>query len=299
MRVFVTGGTGFVGSRLVPFLIENGHTVRLLTRPGEPRTSLPAAVEAVEGDPLRPGPWWEALRDCDAAVNMAGAPIFRRWNERSKALMRESRIATTRNLVDALRGRRGFTLVSTSAVGIYGDAGEAELPETAPHGLDFLARLAADWEREAQRARSEGVRVVLARFAIVLGPAGGALEQLALATRCFVGGPIGSGRQWVSWIHREDLVRALLLALQRSELEGPVNLSAPEPVRQADLARALGRVLRRPALLRAPASAVRLVLGEFADTVLFSQRMVPRKLHEAGFSFLHPRLEPALRDILG
>ncbi|MBI5441768.1 MAG: TIGR01777 family protein [Deltaproteobacteria bacterium] len=298
MRVLVTGGTGFVGSALLPYLVEQGHTVRLLVRPVERKRPALQGVEIVEGHPMQEGPWWKALDGCEAAVNLAGAPIFRRWNPRAKALIRDSRIATTRNLVNALKGRRGFTLVSTSAVGIYGNAGERELDESAPAGTDFLARLAADWEAEALKARSEGVRVVVTRFAIVLGQGGGALEKLALATRLFLGGPIASGRQWFSWIHREDLVRAVLFALESPGLEGPVNLSAPNPVRQAELARTLGKVLQRPALLWAPALAVRLVLGEFADTVLFSQRMVPRRLREAGFAFRYPELEQALRDIL-
>ncbi|MDW7710979.1 MAG: TIGR01777 family oxidoreductase [Deferrisomatales bacterium] len=298
MRIFVTGGTGFVGARLVPFLAEQGHEVSLLLRPVESKEGLPAGVRVTEGDPTKEGPWWDGLRDCDAAVNLAGAPIFGRWNEQKKELIRESRVRTTRNLVTALPAGKPFSLLSTSAVGIYGDAGDRELDESAPLGDDFLAHVARDWEAEAARARGRGARVALTRFGIVLGPGGGALATLEKVTRRFLGGPVGTGRQWFSWIHREDLVRALLFLLERPDQEGVFNLCAPNPVRQLDVARALGRVLRRPALTPAPALAVRLVLGEFADAVLFSQRMVPRRLQAAGFGFLFPELEPALREVL-
>ena len=298
MKILVTGGTGFVGSRLVPFLLEQGHTVRLLIRPAERNVPLPAGAEVIEGDPMRPGPWWRATEECDAAFNMAGASVFGRWNPALKALLRESRLATTRNLVNSIPAGKGFTLVSTSAVGIYGDAGERECDENAPLGQDFLARLAQDWEAEALRAREKGARVAVARFAVVFALGGGALEQLLKVTKNFLGGPVGSGRQWVSWIHREDLVRALLFLMESPGLEGVFNLSAPNPVRQIDAARTLGRVLGRPAFMPAPAFAVRLALGEFAETLLFSQRMVPRRLVDAGFSFHFPHLEEALRNIL-
>lgn len=299
MRVFVTGGTGFVGARLVPFLMENGHQVRLLVRPGERGQVAFPGAEVVVGDPNEAGDWTRAVADCDAAVNMAGASIFGRWDPERKVLIRESRLSTTRNLVNALPQGEGFTLVSTSAVGIYGDAGERELDESAPLGIDFLAQVARDWEAEASAGGRKGARVAISRFAIVLGEGGGAVEQLRKVTKRFLGGPIGSGRQWVSWIHREDLVRAILFLLERPDLGGVFNLCSPNPARQIDVARTLGRVLGRPAFTPAPAFAVRLVLGEFANAVLFSQRMVPARLQAAGFTFRFPELEPALRDILG
>lgn len=297
MKILITGGTGFVGSRLAPFLLENGHSLRLLIRPAERLQAVPEGVEVVEGDPTERGPWWGATRECDAAVNLAGAPIYGRWTAQRKALIRESRLATTRNLVESIPGGKPFTLLSTSAVGIYGDSGERLCDESAPLGADFLASVAKDWEAEAQWARDKGARVVLARFAIVLALGGGALEQLMKVTKRFLGGPLASGRQWVSWIHREDLVRAILFLLQTEDLQGPFNLSAPNPARQIDVARTLGKILGRPAFTPAPAFAVRLALGEFADTVLFSQRMVPKRLLDAGFPFHFPDLGGALRNI--
>jgi len=299
LRIFVTGGTGFVGSRLVDFLVGRGHQIVLLARPVEVTSTVPSGVALCVGDPMERGPWWDAMADCDAAVNLAGTPIFGRWDAETKRLIRDSRIRTTRSLVAAIPEGRPFTLLSTSAVGIYGDAGDRELDESAPLGTDFLARVAWDWEAEALRAREKGARVALMRFGIVLARGGGAVEQLEGLARKFLAGPVGTGRPWFSWIHREDLVRAIEFLLLQPELDGAVNLCAPNPVRQIDVVRSLGKILGRPAVTPAPAFAVRLVLGEFADVVLFSQRMVPKRLQAAGFRFRFPDLELALADLFG
>lgn len=297
MRVFVTGGTGFVGRRLLPALLAAGHEVLLLARAEESRPSLPEGVEVVVGDPGTWGPWWGGAAGCDAAVNLAGSPIMARWDARTKARIRESRLATTRHLVQALPRERSFALVSASGIGIYGDAGERELDEASAPGDDFLARVAREWEAEARTAEGRGARVALIRLGVVLGPDGGALPEFLRAAR-FLGGPLGSGRQWMSWVHREDVIRAILFLLDRPDLSGPFNVCAPEPTRQRDLARTLGRLLNRPALLPAPALALRLVLGESAKVALSSQRARPRRLTEAGFSFRFPSLAPALQEVL-
>jgi uncharacterized protein (TIGR01777 family) len=182
---------------------------------------------------------------------------------------------------------------------VYGDAGETELDESSPQGKDFLASLAAEWEEEALRGRNRGARVTLARFGIIFGRGGGALPQMIKATRWFAGGPLGSGQQWTAWVHREDVVRGISFLLETGTAEGAYNFCAPEPARQVQVARALGRVLRRPALARVPAVALRLVLGEFADVALGSQRARPKRLLEAGFTFQFPDLEAALRQIVG
>lgn len=298
MRIFMTGGTGFVGSPLTSHLLAAGHEVCLLLRPGDRVRHSASGLEVVEGDPLRPGTWWDRVATCQAAINLAGEPILGRWTEDKKRRIRESRVLTTRNLVEAIPSDEGFTLLSTSAVGIYGDAGERELDEKAPFGFDFLAKVAQEWEAEALVAQSKGARTVITRFAVVLGPDGGALEQMRKATERIAGGPLGSGRQWFSWIHRKDLQRAISFLLERSDLSGPFNLGAPNPVRQIDAARAIAKCLHRRAFLPAPAFALRLVLGDFADTLLFSQKMLPTRLLAAGFSFEYPEFQTALADAL-
>lgn len=300
MKVYVTGGTGFVGNRLIPFLQENGHQIVLLIRPSERERPVPggAGVSVVVGESTQAGDWWEALAGCDAAVNLAGFPVFSRWTPRVKALLRESRLATTRNLVQAIPRGSSFTLVSASGIGIFGDAGERPLDETVPLGRDFLARLATEWEETALAARERGARVATARFGIVLGHDGGALPEFVKNARRFLNGPLGSGRQWLPWIHREDVVRGILFLLENQPLEGPFNFVAPNPVRQLEFARALGKILHRPALVPTPALALRLVLGEFGQVSLFSQNARPAKLLQAGFAFSFPELGPALLDIL-
>ena len=299
MRILMTGGTGFVGPHIASRLAKEGHEVTLLVRPGERARADSAGITFLEGDPTRPGPWQEAVRDHDGAINLAGASIFTRWTEEQKKLIRESRLTTTRHLVEAIGSTgRPFTLLSTSAVGYYGFHGDEELTEGSPPGKDFLATLAVDWEREAQKAADKGVRVVITRFGIVLGAKGGALGQMIPLFRKFAGGPIGSGRQWFSWVHLRDLTEAFVFLLARPEITGPVNVCSPNPVRNRDLARALGKVLHRPSLLPAPAFMVRLVLGEFGSVVLKGQRVVPRLLLDSGFTFRYPDIEGALMSII-
>lgn len=299
MQIFVTGGTGFVGSRLVPFWVQAGHRVHLLVRGEERQPPATPGVTVGVGDPLRPGPWWEPARACDAAVNLAGHPIFCRWNAKTKALIRDTRVATTENLVAALPTDRPCTLLSASGIGIYGDSGEQELDETSPLGSDFLARVAQEWEAAARAAEGRGARVCLLRLGVVFGPDGGALPELVHNVRQFHAGRLGSGKQWMSWVHREDLVAAAGFLLDRPDLAGPFNVTAPEPRRQSEVAHTLGRLLGRHHLVPAPLFAVRLKLGEAADLAQFSQRGVPRRLLEAGFRFQHPTLEPALQSLLG
>jgi len=299
MKIFVAGGTGFVGSYLVPYLLGQGHSVKLLVRP-EVERSYPIAegVEVIEGNPVSEGPWWEQLAECDTAINLVGTPILGRWSQTQKILIRESRLATLRNLVNAIPQTRPFTLVSTSAVGFYGDAGDRELDESAPGGDDFLGHVAQDWEAAATKARSKNARVLITRFGLVLGAGGGALAEMVKTMRRYMGGILGPGTQWVSWIHQEDLARVIALLVERPELAGVFNCSSPNPVRQAELARTLAQLLNRPVGIPTPAFPVRLALGGFADAVLFSQRMVPKALLDAGFQFRYPALEEALREIL-
>jgi len=297
MKIFLTGGTGFVGKTLLQTLIQRGHDVTLLTRSISKYGDKPPSVNLVEGDPTRKGEWQESAGRHKVIINLAGASIFGRWTEEVKRVLRESRILTTRNLVDAIADHEGKTLFSTSAVGYYGFHGDEELIEESPPGKDFLAQLAVDWEKEALKAQDRGVRVVLTRFGIVLGEEGGALGQMIPLFKKDLGGPLGSGRQWFSWIHREDLNRAVLFLLDHPEISGPVNLVAPNPVRNKELAAAIGKAMRRPAFMRVPGFMLRLALGEFGSVLLEGQRVIPQKLLQRGFQFQYPRIEEALAQI--
>jgi len=300
MKVFITGGTGFVGTNLTRALLGKGHDVTVLSRSDKRRPSLAAQARLVVGDPTRPGPWQEEVPEHDVLINLAGESIFSRWNEEYKRRLRESRMLTTRNLVDAIPAGGGAVkhLLSTSGVGYYGFTGDEELGEDAYPGTDFMATLAQDWEAEALKAGDKGVRVVVTRFGVVLGKDGGALEQMVRPFRFFVGGPIGSGKQWFSWIHVEDLCRAALFVIEHPEISGPVNFCSPNPVRNADLARAIGEALHRPSFMPAPGFALKIVLGEFGSVILKGQRAVPKILEKHGFRFNYGRIEDALKNLL-
>jgi uncharacterized protein (TIGR01777 family) len=300
MKVLVTGGRGFVGAFLSRELARHGQEVTILSR----RETLPdpayPAISFLTGDPTREGPWMSVVPDHDWIINLAGASVFTRWSAAHKQEIYNSRILTTRNLVAALaQGDRGQLFCSTSAIGYYGPRGDEDLTEESPPGDDFLARLARDWEAEALKARDLGVRVVVTRFGLVLGPDGGVLGQMAPLFKFFLGGPVGSGAQWFSWIHRLDHARAFLFLKDHPEIHGPVNFTAPQPVRNRELVRALGRVLRRPSFLPAPAFMLRLLLGEFAEVVLTGQKVLPQKLLAAGFNFAFPTIDEALENLLG
>jgi hypothetical protein len=298
MKVFIVGGTGFVGISLAARLRARGDEVTVMGQTAARPLGLDASVPIVAGDARFPGAWQERIPGHDVVINLAGASIFTRWTDAAKKIIRESRILTTRNVVDALPSG-GVTVVSTSAVGYYGFHGDEELGEDAGPGTDFLARLCVDWEAEARRAGARGARVVITRFGIVLGPGGGVLGQMAPIFKLGLGGPLGSGRQWFSWIHVEDLFAALLHAAGRTGEGGVYDFTAPAPVTNRELTRELARVLRRPAFLPAPAFAVRLALGEFGDVLLQGQRVLPRRLLAEGFRFAHPTIATALGALAG
>ena len=298
MKVFMTGGTGFVGAYLSRDLVQAGHTITILSRRAHPQA--PAGIEFLTGDPNQAGAWMAAVPEHDWIINLAGASIFARWSEPHKKEIFASRVRTTRNLVTALAAGDGRQLFcSTSAVGYYGSRGEEELTEDSPPDDSFLGELSRLWEAEALKAQDLGVRVVLTRFGIVLGRDGGALGQMVPLFKKFVGGPIGSGNQWFSWIHQADHARAFRFIQENPHLSGPVNLTAPHPVPNRELANALGRALHRPSFLPAPEFMLRLVLGEFADTLLTGQQVLPKRLLDAGFEFRFPAIDAALADLLG
>lgn len=298
MKFFLTGGTGFVGSYLTEQLSQRGHSITILSRSARPRSGSQPAVTLLQGDPNVPGPWMHTVAEHDVVINLAGASINVRWTEETKKIIRASRVLTTRHLVEALAAapeRQTKLLLSTSAIGYFGDRGESELTEDSGPGDDFLAQLAQEWEAEALKAQDLGMRVAITRFGVVLGRGGGILEKLVPLFKAFVGGPVGSGQQWFSWIDQEDQLRAFLFVLEHPDLAGPINFTSPNPVRNADFAKALGTVLNRPSWVPAPAFAVKLALGEFAKMVLGGQKVLPKKLLEAGFTFEYPSIEAALR----
>ncbi len=260
MRVLITGGTGFLGRSLCARLAQDGHGVTLVTRSiGSVDETLAAnkKIFLLQGNPTEPGDWQEAIKNQNVIINLAGASIFSKWSARQKRRIRESRLRTTRRIVEGIDGRkaRPVTLINASAIGYYGFHEDEELDEKSPPGGDFLAGVCRDWEAEALRAADKGARVVLTRSGIVLGEKGGALGIMVRFFKLFIGGPLGSGRQWFSWIHLRDWVRAVVFLIDQPEISGPVNLCTPNPVRNKELARALGRALHRPAFMPAPAFA--------------------------------------------
>ena len=295
MKVVVTGGTGFLGEPLVEALGRDAHDVVVLTR-GRPRSAGDVQWRPSDAG----GGWVRAFEGAGAVINLAGEPIAAgRWTAVRKRAIRESRVEATRAVVAALRqaGTQDVALLSGSAIGYYGTTGDEPLDEYAPAGTDFLGSVCRDWEREA-RAAEATARVVLLRTGLVLAAGGGALQQLALPFHFFAGGPLGSGRQVMSWIHRDDWIAMVRWALADSGVSGPVNLTAPQPLTNREMADAIGRALRRPSILPAPAFALRLALGEMADAMILNgQRVLPALAQSRGFKFRYETIDDALRAI--
>jgi uncharacterized protein (TIGR01777 family) len=304
MRVTVTGASGLIGGALVAALREQGAEVTVLSRdPSRAREAL--GVEALGWNPLSEAAPVKALAGADAIVHLAGENVAQRWSEQTKEAIRESRVAGTRNLLDGLRAteladeERPATLISGSAIGYYGPHGEEPLDEEAPPGNDFLAETCVAWEAEAGQAEALGMRVVRIRTGVVLNREGGALKKMLPPFQLGFGGPVAGGTQYVSWIHRDDLVGMILAALSDTRWTGPINGTAPEPVTNRELSSALGHALHRPSLLPVPGLALRLLYGEMAEIVTTGARVVPAKALVLGYDFRHPELDEALRSALG
>jgi uncharacterized protein (TIGR01777 family) len=298
MHVLLSGASGLVGSALTPYLTTGGHTVSPLVRPGRPTGKHGVAWNPATGELGE-----SAGGPADAVVHLAGESVAEgRWTSAKKARLRGSRVEPTRLLCERLAALPSppRVIVSASAIGIYGDRTDAPLTEESEPGGSFLSQLARDWESATEPAREAGIRVVNLRIGIVLSPSGGALAKMLAPFRLGAGGPLGHGRQYMSWIALDDLLDVILFCLAHEDVAGPVNAVGPDPVPNREFTRTLARVLRRPAFLPAPAFALRLALGEMADELLLgSQRVVPERLTRAGFSFRFPRLEDALRHMLG
>jgi uncharacterized protein (TIGR01777 family) len=298
MKIFITGGSGFVGTDLSRYLLREGHSVIATGRSSRHKLDGHENFQYISADTTQKGDWQKALHEVDAAVNLAGINILRLWTDSNKAKIYDSRILTTRNLVEAMQGNKNVTLCSTSAAGYYGNRGDEILKENARQGDDFLAKVCIDWEKEAYQAEAKGIRVVAMRFGVVLGKSGGPIKKMLPAFKFFVGGPMGNGKHWFSWIHVDDLISAILFILENPKIKGSVNFCAPEPVRNIDFAKTLGNILKRPSFMPVPAFMIRLIMGEMGTSLLNSQRLSSEKLTGYGFKFQYPDFNSALNEIL-
>jgi uncharacterized protein len=300
MKILMTGATGLIGRGLCRTLSSEGHAVVGLSRSPEKASGVDVQ-EMLKWDPLSGPPSRQAFQGVDAVVHLAGEPIAeRRWSDEQKKRIRDSRTVSARNIVNGLRSldSRPAALISGSAIGFYGDRGDEKLYEDSAAGRGFMSELCKDWEAEAEHARQLGMRVAEIRTGIALSPEGGALKKLLTPFKLGLGGPLGSGQQWFSWIHIDDIVGIFRHALL-SSISGPVNGTAPEPVTNAEFTKQLGRALHRPAFLPVPKFGLQALMGEMSEALLGSQRVIPKAIMEAGYKFIYPTLAPALEDLLG
>jgi hypothetical protein len=300
MKVAITGATGFVGSRLVEQLQARGDQPLILTRNRDAALKAFPNLEVVAYNPTESGSWQEAISGCDAVVHLAGEPIAEsRWTPKQKQEILNSRQLSTQKIVEAIvkANPKPAVLVNASAIGYYGTSETATFEETSASGNDFLAEVCQKWETEAKKVKDVGVRLVILRLGIVLGD-GGALAKMLPPFKLFAGGPLGTGKQWFSWIHRDDLVNLIIEALMRSDVEGVLNATAPNPVRMSELCQTLGDVLNRPSWLPVPGFALEALLGEGAQLVLEGQQVLPKRTTSYGFNYQYPTLKQALEEIV-
>ena len=305
MKVAIAGATGFVGSRLAEVLQQQDHQILVLTRNLDrakrmfPPSAFPK-VEIVSYTPTQSGPWQESISGCDGVVNLAGAPIAEeRWTPERKQEILESRQLGTQKIVEAIAsaGTQPAVLVNASAIGYYGSSETATFDETSASGDDFLAQVCQAWEAEAEKVKETRTRLVILRSGIVLGM-GGAIAKMLLPFKLFAGGPLGDGKQWFSWIHRDDIVNLILYALTHPEMHGTFNATAPNPVRMNELCKTLGEVMGRPSWLPVPDFALELLLGEAAQVVLEGQQVLPKRTLELGFEYQYTTVDQALKQVV-
>ena len=297
LKILITGGTGFVGVNLTRFLLDRDHQVFATGTSRRHPLSGRQNFHFISADTTQQGPWQDLVPESDIIINLAGRSIFHYWTQKYKTQIYDSRILTTRNIVDALPEQNEILLCSASAAGYYGNRADQLLTESADPGNDFLARVCIDWEKEAFRAAQKGSRVVAMRFGVILGPDGGALLKMVPAYKLFVGGPLGNGSQWFPWIHIQDLTSAVAFIIENNEINGPVNFCAPGAIQNRTFSQALAHVLKRPAVFKTPAFVLKTIMGELGEAFLASQRVVPEKLENHGFGFACPDIDSALSTI--
>jgi uncharacterized protein len=302
MKIAIAGATGFVGSRLVEQLQAQGHEVVIFTRSPQQASNRFGTAQVVGYEPLKSGEWQQAISGCDAVVNLAGEPIAeKRWTPAQKRTILDSRQLGTQKIVEAIAAAsvKPAVLINASAIGYYGTSETSKFNEDSPAGQDFLAEVCTAWETAAQAVTATGTRLVIVRLGIVLGENGGVLGKMLAPFSAFVGGPIGSGKQWFSWVHRDDVVKLIITAITDSQMQGVYNATAPNPVTMTDFSQTLGTVMNRPSWLPVPNFALEALLGEGAIVVLEGQQVVPTHTLAQGFEFQYSTLTPALSAILG
>lgn len=294
-KVFIAGGTGFIGSSIIPALLKEDYEVQVLVRNKEKAKKLPSSCKVILGNPTKSGEWQKYLEETEIAINLAGQNIFSRWTKAYKKLILESRIKSTENIVSSLK--KSALLINASAVGYYGDKGNILVTEDSSPGDDFLAKTCIEWEKRALKAKEKDVKVIIARIGVVLGTTGGMLPKILPIFKLGLGGTLGKGNQWFSWIHIKDLVSAILFLIKK-EKEGIYNFVSPNPVTNKEFTKTLGKVLKRPTPLPVPVFMMRLIFGELANIITCSIRAYPKNLLELGFKFKFETIEDALKDLI-
>lgn len=294
-KVFIAGGTGFIGNSIIPALLKEGYEVQVLVRNKEKAKKLPSSCKVIWGNPAKSGEWQKYLKETDIAINLAGQNIFARWTKAYKKLILESRIKSTENIVSSLK--KSALLINASAVGYYGDKGNTLVTEDSPPGDDFLAKTCIEWEKRALKAKEKGVKIIIARLGVVLGTTGGMLPKILPIFKLGLGGTLGKGNQWFPWIHIKDLVSAILFLIKK-EKEGIYNFVSPNPVTNKEFTKTLGKVLKKPTLLPVPVFMMKLIFGELANIITCSIRAYPKNLLELGFKFKFETIEDALKDLI-
>jgi len=298
MNILIAGSTGFIGKKLSRLLLNKGHSIIGLGRSESHPMEDHDNFTYISADSSKRGDWQEALLEVDAIINLAGVSIFRYWTEKTKHQIYDSRILTTRNIVDAMPADKDQVLISASAVGYYGNRGDELLNEGSSPGPCFLSQVCVDWEKEAFKAEEKNKRVVILRIGPVFDKNEGPLPMMVLSFKLFTGGPLGNGNQWMSWVHVDDLAAATILSLENAGISGPLNICTPNPVQNREFAKTVGKIMKRPSFFKVPSFAIKTFMGEMGVAMTFSQKAAPEKLMQHGFKFKYPYLQEALEASL-